>query len=977
MPGSYFRSVYEEDRLVHLNAIAALQHAQQPELLLKSPDGKVFSYISTGSDTPGALAEVIKSIPQVDGHSLSRVKIFHALDDTLALNVFRFGEQAPFTGATPEEAAAEHRLLAYFADLQSGKFKDGEGHADPAPYFEPEAVKDFLRRCNAMYVKHSSPRRVGTQMALYHRVTGSEGVAVDVEGDWENRNLENKHYDTNPQTMITIASANVLQKNTLEKAATYMGLRNLNVLRAHMDVVQDGNNGHVTLNRMLVSPRTANEKIDWDQVSQDLKYLKWIDDKALTLSKEHPDIPVLRSEVIVAYTNMLHGILAKTDPFAYALPRIFSVVMHKQNLPIAVMIAELFEKRFDPENPMSDADFEAAFDRINIEIRRNIETEDAIFVFENMLNAVRHTLRTNRYVGDRYALALRIAPELMGHGTVGTDLPYGVFFIHGRRFNGFHVRFRDIARGGLRVVSPLNLEQHSFESSRQFNEAYSLAYAQQLKNKDIPEGGSKAVVLVQPLEDALHDNDREFVIRKSVKAFSDALLDLNTTDERVKDLIVDHYGKDELIYLGPDENIIPSDIEWMTERAKKRQYPVPRAFISSKPDAGINHKVYGVTSEGVAVFADVALHSQGFDPKNKPFTVKITGGTDGDVAGNMIKILHRDYGSNALVVGICDGTAVVEDKDGLNMDELLRLVNDELPLSEFNGSLCGPNGSFWKVDSPEGVRMRNSMHNRVKSDLFLPAGGRPSTINEHNWKAYLDENGEPSSKLIVEGANLFITPEARQHLFNEAGVVIVKDSSANKCGVICSSYEIIASMLLETEEFLSIKDELVQQVVDKLRELARVEAELLFREHKIDPNSALPPHSERISRAIIRLHDAILEALEDVESVDSDAMMSLIRDHLPDKLEEKALDRINTVPLAYLKCIVAASLASKIVYREGLQFAEGLPQSNLSNIAMKYLEQEQRVKKIVSDLEQTDISHKDEISDLLLRGGIRAGVDTM
>lgn len=36
----------------------------------------------------------------------------------------------------------------------------------------------------------------------------------------------------------------------------------------------------------------------------------------------------------------------------------------------------------------------------------------------------------------------------------------------------------------------------AIEAGRQFDECYGLAYAQQLKNKDIPEGGSKAVVLV-------------------------------------------------------------------------------------------------------------------------------------------------------------------------------------------------------------------------------------------------------------------------------------------------------------------------------------------------------------------------------------------------------------------------------------------------------------------------------------------------
>jgi len=73
--------------------------------------------------------------------------------------------------------------------------------------------------------------------------------------------------------------------------------------------------------------------------------------------------------------------------------------------------------------------------------------------------------------------------------------------------------------------------------------------------------------------------------------------------------------------------------------------------MSSKPDAGINHKEYGVTSEGVAVFLEVALRSLGIDPRNEPWTVKLTGGPDGDVAGNMLQILNREFGENVRVVG--------------------------------------------------------------------------------------------------------------------------------------------------------------------------------------------------------------------------------------------------------------------------------------------------------------------------------------
>jgi hypothetical protein len=66
-------------------------------------------------------------------------------------------------------------------------------------------------------------------------------------------------------------------------------------------------------------------------------------------------------------------------------------------------------------------------------------------------------------------------------------------------------------------------------------------------------------------------------------------------------------------------------------------------------------------------------------------------------------------------------------------------------------------------------------------------------------------------------------------------VFIIKDSSANKCGVICSSYEISAAMLLNEEEFYENKEVIVSQVLDKLRNLARMEAELLFNEYETYP----------------------------------------------------------------------------------------------------------------------------------------------
>jgi glutamate dehydrogenase len=48
--------------------------------------------------------------------------------------------------------------------------------------------------------------------------------------------------------------------------------------------------------------------------------------------------------------------------------------------------------------------------------------------------------------------------------------------------------------------------------------------------------------------------------------------------------------------------------------------------MSSKPRTGINHKEFGVTSEGVNTYLDAALRSiLGINPEKDEFTVKMTG----------------------------------------------------------------------------------------------------------------------------------------------------------------------------------------------------------------------------------------------------------------------------------------------------------------------------------------------------------------
>lgn len=63
--------------------------------------------------------------------------------------------------------------------------------------------------------------------------------------------------------------------------------------------------------------------------------------------------------------------------------------------------------------------------------------------------------------------------------------------------------------------------------------------------------------------------------------------------------VVDYLRKKEILYLGPDKQIVLQDIDWIVARASKRGFDTSAAFMPSKPIAGINHQECGVTSEGV------------------------------------------------------------------------------------------------------------------------------------------------------------------------------------------------------------------------------------------------------------------------------------------------------------------------------------------------------------------------------------------
>jgi len=1036
MPASYFATIPERFRVDHMKAVAAVKDADMnlySNLKAHLSDGReVLTFLRPGT-RPGTLLSMVSELPYKFSTEkpLTRLHVFSTADETMSLNMFVYGHR-PNKGDGYNDTVSQELKIAklaapildYAAQLklqqENGDGNGGVGNNIDPSLLERDALLGYLKNCTETYISvgTANPGRFLRQRAMVAEVSGTEGSRVHLSPAVEEQQQQGIGNTAAAATStkyhwVDYVVANSLPQAALENMSRVLYHYNFDVARARLDVVPDGNNGDVTILRALIAPTkntdddtvmrsTENnnahefdirdpEETALDRVQRGLVRSKWLDPETMNLvfGGAHPWLGVRRGEIIIAFCSLVHPVLSKEHAVAFSKANIFDTIKQERFISHAARIADLFLDRFQPNKPLTEEELSERCRDIQATIESDVEDHVATEVLLKMVDVVRHTLKTNVYMPDRYALGLRLDPAIMipapheegkqqqqKQQQQDRELPYGVLFVHGRRFNSFHVRFRDIARGGMRLVTPPSPELYALESTRHYDECYGLAFAQQLKNKDIPEGGSKAVTLINT--SGLNDQGKFFVMRKSVKAFTDAVLDLIVDTAETRANVVDFFGRKEILYLGPDEQVLPQDIEWVVQRAGQRGYDTPAAFMSSKPKAGINHKEFGVTSESVNRYLDAALrHVSNIDPNNESFSVKMTGGPDGDVAGNEIKILIREYGENAKIVGIADHSGCAEDPEGLDHEELLRLYRKNLDISNFDPIKLGSSGVLHTVDTPEGVKARNTMHNRLEADAFIPCGGRPNTIDITNYKNFLKEDGTPSSPLIVEGANLFVTAEARKALSEEAGVVIVKDSSANKGGVITSSFEICAAMLLSEEEFVANKSKIVQEVIDKLRDLADMEAKLLFYEHR-NYGGSLHDVSQIVSNAVNTVTDALITALDGLPDKDLEALLPLFRQYLPSTMADLAFDRVHDrVPAQYIKNAISSSLASKIVYKEGATFVAAQQKSHLAALCLKYLEKEKDIVSLMESLETADMpdDEKQSILRLLDAGGTRAALE--
>jgi glutamate dehydrogenase len=901
------------------------------------------SLIQAMPNIPGSLYDTLRRIPE---REISYAMIVHSeeplpgMERTLEIQRFEFDRKSNRDIQEGKDAVPA-----------SIKSKIAEVIQENYPDFAMQDLDRLLRIIwlnNENYVRVALPDRVAQLLNLLQKGNQGGGLHLDVEPMEEGK-----------ESRILFAVANPPQKDFLLQVMEVFNRLDLGVNRAYCLVISNGihpyflgtfyvrrRDGKVLNRGSELFSRLQDELCNTQILATTSHTYRDFVTKGVITGKE--------GSLINAFIAFCHTNLAHNQPDRFGLDDVRSAFLSHPE--IALHLAKLFYARFDPIISDRAGSFEKTLAEAgkivagyNTGHRYLDEVRRAIF--RCCLIFITHTLKTNFFVQEKQALAFRLDPAYLTElgPEFTSDLPqaapFRVTFFFSRFGFGYHIGFSDIARGGWRTVIARNNDDFITNANTIFRENFVLANTQHLKNKDIYEGGSK-LVLILDAADLQRSGEQEMEnwrLYKLQYGVANAFLDIFVTENGVAKLpsVVDYYREDEPIELGPDENMHDSMIESIARISKRRGYILGIGIMSSK-EVGINHKEFGVTSTGVVQFAEITMQELGVDMLSNSFSVKFTGGPNGDVAGNAMRIMLERYPKMQIRL-VLDGTAALFDLNGASHGELGRILLKE-DLDAFNPQALHPGGfilfrSGSRTDGLRTLYRKVTMGNAglaeewisiddfsrefgdlvfdTPADLFIPGGGRPETIDINNWERFFLADGTPSARAIIEGANSFITPEARD-LLQKRGVIIMRDASANKCGVISSSYEIIANLLFTESEFMLHKQRYVGDVLAILEKRAGDEARLILKRLRDQPGLLCTEISDAISNEINDHYARLFRFFQGRPELSLQALFRrVILAHLPRMIrdEPRFRRRIANLPQKYRSAILAAELGSSMVYR--------------------------------------------------------------
>ncbi|HEX6497719.1 MAG TPA: NAD-glutamate dehydrogenase [Micromonosporaceae bacterium] len=511
---------------------------------------------------------------------------------------------------------------------------------------------------------------------------------------------------------------------------------------------------------------------------------------------------------------------------------------------IAALLVALFETRFSPALDLAPEDRSAQSKELVAAIQRQLDAVaslDQDRILRSYLTLIQATLRTSFFQKGpdgrpKSYVAFKLNPRAIPD--LPAPRPRYEIFVYSPRFEGVHLRFGPVARGGLRWSD----RRDDFRT-----EILGLVKAQMVKNAVIvPVGAKGGFVVKNPtVRDVTGPSagappagaaaakpaisDRDAYQAEGVacyKLFISALLDV--TDNLVGGEIVPppdvvrHDGDDAYLVVAADKGTATfSDIA--NEISLSYGFWLGDAFASGG-SAGYDHKKMGITAKGAWESVKRHFRELGVDTQTQDFTVVGIGDMSGDVFGNGMLLSEH-----IRLVAAFDHRHVFVDPDpdpAVSYAERRRLF--DLPRSswaDYNPELISEGGGVWPRTAksiPVSPQMRAALGidddsvtamsppELMRAILTAPVdllfnggiGTYVKAASESNADVG-DKSNDPirvnatqlRCRVVGEGGNLGLTQRGRVE-FALRGGRINTDFIDNSAGVDTSDHEVNIKILL-------------------------------------------------------------------------------------------------------------------------------------------------------------------------------------
>ncbi|MBG0561931.1 NAD-glutamate dehydrogenase [Actinoplanes aureus] len=597
---------------------------------------------------------------------------------------------------------------------------------------------------------------------------------------------------------------------------------------------------------------------------------------------------------------------------------------------IAGLLVKLFETRFSPALQIGETERSrrAAELRTTItELLDQVESLDQDRILRSYLTLIEATLRTSFFQRGaegrpKSYVAFKLDPQAI------PDLPqprpkYEIF-VYSPRFEGVHLRFGSVARGGLRWSD----RREDFRT-----EILGLVKAQMVKNSVIvPVGAKGGFVLKQK------PGDRDEAV-ECYRQFITALMDV--TDNILSGKIVPpqdvvrHDADDPYLVVAADKGTATfSDIA--NEISVRKDFWLGDAFASGG-SAGYDHKKMGITARGAWESVKKHFRDLGTDTQTQDFTVVGVGDMSGDVFGNGMLLSQH-----IKLVAAFDHRHIFVDPDpdpAISYAERKRLF--DLPRSswaDYDKSLISDGGGVFPRTaksiplSPQvravldldpsvtTVSPAELMRAILKAPVDLYFNGGIGTYVKASAESHADVGDKANDairvngsdlrvKVVGEGGNLGLTQRGRIE-FARAGGRVFTDFIDNSAGVDCSDHEVNIKILLggavaDGELTMPERDELLAAMTDEVGALVlrdNYEQATALGSARAQAHSLLPVH-----RRMLKALEQRGELNRELEALPSDKELAA---------RHEAGDGLTAPEFAVLLAYVKISLEREVLADE-------------------------------------------------------------